>query len=90
MTDKELTKKIISNIQNQHSCAGFKAVIKEILLGNIGLNSSRIFWWEDTPEGYDFWSQAYYYLEDSGISLRNLVYTYFIGDEVFIDLEYIL
>lgn len=91
MTEGELIRKIFNNIKDRHE-GDFEEALKRILDEELELNSTYVFFWDETPEGGDFWENIYWDFRNRHISLKDLLNKPFAIeiDDPFIYLEPVL
>ena len=91
MTEGELIRKIYNNIKNRHE-GDFEEALERIFDKELELNSTYVFFWDETPEGGDFWLKIYHDLHNKHIALKDLLNKSFVIeiDGPFIYLEPIL
>lgn len=91
MTEGELIRRIFNNIKDRHE-EDFEEALKRIFDRGLELDSTYVFFWNDTPEGGDFWEQIYWDLRNKHIALKDLLNKPFASaiDGPFIYLELII
>ena len=91
MTEGELIRRIFNNIKDRHE-GDFEEVLKRIFDMELELDSTYVFFWDDTPEGGNFWEQVYRDLRNKHIALKDLLGKPFVSaiDDTFIYLEFIV
>ena len=91
MTEGELIRRIFNNIKDRHE-GDFEEALKRIFDRELELDSTYVFFWDETPEGGNFWEQVYRDLRNKHIALKDLLGKSFVStiDDTFIYLEFIV
>jgi hypothetical protein len=91
MTEGELIRRIINNIKDRHE-GNFEEAMKRIFDQELELDSTYVFFWDDTPEGGDFWEEVYWDLRNRHIALKDLLTKPFAIeiDDPFISIEFFI
>lgn len=88
MTNKEIAKKIVKYFLEYHNFENNQEIFNALL--DVGLSGA--FLWDQTPEGFGFWSNLYYFkkLNNSKIFQSFILNNYIINDPNFIEIEFFI
>lgn len=88
MTNKEIARKIVKYFLKSNNFENNQEIFNTLFY--VGLSGA--FFWDSTPEGFEFWAHLYHSrrLDDNEIFQSFILNNYIINDPNFIEIEFFI